>query len=221
MAGAAHAKTPKNAFVFRLPAPIRPETVQVRYLLTGKFGGVAGWRSFEHEGSVAIVTDYGRTPAAGMKAVVFTPSCEPERVVVDDLKASSREHALPCRPAPVIQFRGQFARPSEWRALRVQVNVEYLAPWVNQFFGLDRDDLVAVSVADVPADAAGQFQFPIPVIGQDGKAPDGGFSFVLREATSGNVLGILQPPAAFQSPHGLKPSPEYPAVVEFGLQRNR
>lgn len=213
------AKTPKNVFLFRVPNGVRPDAVQIRYLLTGKFGGYAGWQSNEHENSVWISTDYRETAAAALKALVFTPSCEPERVVVEDLKNSSREYALQCRPASAITLRGRFARPIEWQTLRVQVQVDYVAPWANQFFGVANNDLNTVGVGQVQADASGQFQVTLPVMAKE--AADGAFTFVLREATSGNVLGVLRAPQALSSQHGLKASAEYPAVVEFGLERNR
>jgi hypothetical protein len=61
----------------------------------------------------------------------------------------------------------------------------------------------------------------LPVIGKDGNAPDGAFSFILREAASGNVLGVLHPPQTLNSQYGLKVAADYPATVEFGLERNR
>lgn len=217
---AALAKTPKNVFSFQLPKNVRPDTVQVRYYLTGKFGGHLGWQAYENEGDIWVVTDHRRSPAASLKAVVFTPSCEPERLVVDDLRNSSREHPLQCRPAPVIALRGRFARPPEWQPLRVQVHVDYVAPWVNRFLGIAGEN-ITIAVSDVPADAAGQFEVTLPVITEDGGASDDAFSFTLREATSGNVLGVLHPPQPLGSPHGLTAAPQYPDPVEFALTRNR
>lgn len=219
LVAAAFAKTPKNIFLFRVPQSVRADSVQVRYLLTGKFGGYAGWQANEHEDSVWISTDYRETAAAALKALVFTPSCEPERVVVEDLKSSSREYALQCRPASAVTVRGRFARPIEWQPLRVQVQVEYVAPWANQFFGVANPDLNTVGVAQVQADGSGQFQVTLPVMTKEGT--DGAFTFVLREATSGNVLGVLRGPQSLSSQHGLKAAREYPALVEFGLERNR
>ena len=218
---AALAKTPKNIFLFRLPKTVRPDTVQVRYLLTGKFGGYAGWQSNEHEDSVSILTFYQETPAAALKAIVFSPACEPERVVVDDLRTSSREYVFQCRQAAAIDFKGKFPRPPEWQPLRVQVSVEYVAPWANQFLGVTDGATTTVSIADVSADASGRFQLSLPVIGKDGNAPDGAFTFVLRETTSGNVLGVLTPPEALRSAHGMKAAATYSDPVDFTLQRNR
>jgi hypothetical protein len=221
LAATALAKTPKNSFIFRIPPPARPESVQVRYLLTGKSGGYSGWSATTTADSVWIHTARREWAAAGLKAILFAPSCEPERVVVDDLRASSREHAFQCRPAPPLTLRGRFDRPAEWQVLRVQVQVEYVAPWANQFLGIDDGSAITVPAAEASADAIGQFTVALPSIGKDGSAPDGAFTFVLREATSGNVLGVLHPPQSLASRHGLKAERQYEDEIEFTLQRSR
>ena len=215
------AKAPKNAFVFRISAPIRPENVQVRYFLTGKFGGVGGWQSYEGEDAVWISTDYKGTPAAALKAVLFAPACEPERVTADDLRSGPREYSFQCRPAPTTPLRGSFERPPEWRTLRVEVHVDYIAPWANQFFGIADGAVTTIGVGEAAADASGQFTVNLPVTGKDGGTPDGAFSLILREGTSGNVLGVLHPPEPLSSAYGMKAASEYPSPIRFALERNR
>jgi hypothetical protein len=218
---AAPAKTPKNVFAFRIAPPVRSDNVEVRYLLTGKFGIYSGWSVTRNPDSIWVVTERREGPATALKAVVFAPSCQPERVVVEDLRASSREHDFQCRPAPQAAVHGKFARPPEWKTLRVQVQVEYIAPWVNQFLGIAEDPAAAIHAAEALADSSGQFQMALPAFAIEGTAPDGAFTFVLREATSGNVLGALLPPPSLVGPLGLKAVDQYPREIEFGLQRTR
>lgn len=215
------AKTPKNQFVFRVPEPVRPETVQVRYSVTGKSGDCFGWQSYEDEAAIWIPTDCRESRASALKAVVFLPGCEPERVVAGDLRTSSREHALQCRAAQTTTLRGKFTRPAEWQSLRVQVNIDYVAPWVNQFLGAPNSDVATVGAAIVSADATGRFDATLPVGGDAQGGPDGAFALVLREATSGNILGVLHPPQELIARYGLKTAAQYPSIVEFTLERNR
>jgi hypothetical protein len=218
---AAPVKTPKNVFAFRVSPPVRTDNVEVRYLLAGKFGVHSGWSVTRNSDSVWVTTERREGPATALRAIVFAPSCQPERVVVEDLRASPREHDFQCRPASPVILRGQFARPPEWKTLRVQVQVEYLAPWVNQFLGIAESPVSAIPAAEALADAAGHFEIALPAFAMDGIAPDGAYTFVLREATSGNVLGALLPPTAYAGPLGLKALGQYPQEMEFALQRNR
>ena len=64
-------------FEIRLPSEIRSEQVQVRYCLTGRFGGYSGFLKAEPErNSYLIDTSVNHQAAETLKVILYSPGCQ-------------------------------------------------------------------------------------------------------------------------------------------------
>lgn len=95
----------QSQFEISLPSNIDSNQVQIRYFLTGAFGG---YGSFVREGSgkhkYIIDTTVERRPAETLKVIVYAPGCQVVTISVASLSNSSRQADFICEKLALIPF---------------------------------------------------------------------------------------------------------------------
>lgn len=117
---------------------------EVRYFLTGAFGGYGGFvRDADRDGVYRIPlfvdrrteqADKRGTPAESLKAILYSPGCQFELLSVDLKATSNRTANFGCRPLPTIRLSGRIL-PLPTDAGPLDIRILYLAAWDHAFFG--------------------------------------------------------------------------------------
>ncbi len=195
MAGASMAKD-KHVFVIHVAPPVNPETVQVGYFVTGDFGGAGNFRVETGEQEIGIRLDQTSKPPKTLKALLYAPGCEIALIRVDDLKVSEREAQFNCKPLPSIDIAAEFPRPAVLKGLNLEVDVNYVAEWSHDFFGITDGTVQTFRIATVSLGRDAAFRFELPDFSKDrlfdsleNKAY---LTFHLRERGSGNFVAELK-----------------------------
>lgn len=180
--------------------------------MTGAFGGYGGYADVGKEQSTyEIVAAVKDVPAATIKLVAYLPGCQIESI---DRRIQSPEETLQlsCVPLAQIPLRGQIASNSKvLPGSRIEVN--YLAEWASEFFGIMDGPVTSIRIADADVDQNGLFTVSVPDFHTQFNLGEGGFQFVLREA-SGNRT-ILRPVDDSARFHCLKVQAFYPSLIRL------
>jgi hypothetical protein len=218
-------KTPKpeNVFVIGVDPSVKAEELQVRYFLTGDFGGFGGFQSDRRgEHAVLIRTEVQGKPARSLKAALYAPGCQIQTISVVDLSVSDTQGGFHCSPVGTAKLQGKFSRGPITSGRTIEVQVRYLGYWGHRFFGIADGTVLSFNIAKFPVEANGSFQLLLPNFAENNGLPpqteDASFSLVVRDASSGNILADLKPPAALSRDGDLKIIPSYPQRIEFDAE---
>jgi hypothetical protein len=212
--------TSKNIFAIQVDPSVKTEQLQVRYFLTGDFGGFAGFQmDREGENSVLIHTEGEGKQAKSLKAVLYAPGCQIQTISIADLSLSNGESVFHCSPIGDIKLQGKFSRGPTTPDRKIEVQIQYLGHWGHGFFGIVDGIVLSFNIAKSPVAEDGSFQLFLPNFAVDGGLPaqeeDACFAVFVRDADSGSVLAELKPPAALAREGNLKIIPSYPQTIEF------
>jgi hypothetical protein len=215
-------KTSKSekVFVVRVDQSVKAEELQVRYFLTGDFGGFGGFQiDREGENAVLIHTEVHGKPAKSLKAAFYAPGCQIQTISVVDLSVSDAQGDFHCSPVGTTKLRGKFSRGPSTPDRTIEVQVRYLGYWGHEFFGIADGIVLSFNIAEFPVEPDGSFQLLLPNFAERNGLPpqteDASFSLLVRDADSGNILAELKPPAALSRAGELKIIPSYPQTTEF------
>jgi hypothetical protein len=205
-----------------LPANIPSETVEIRYLLIGPFGGYGGFiepkpnkTDYEIEASTQ-----GR-PANSIKILVYATGCKFRTFNLDLTQIPNPIERFVCESLPQIRIAGKI--PSDLMLHEnAELNVRYMAYWANSFFGTPDGPVIEFYLATTIPDSDGNFGLEIPDFSSDNidsSHKDGAsLSFTLRDSKTGNDIAFdLKPelPEYRSDTQQLKVLPSYPGVVKF------
>jgi hypothetical protein len=205
-----------------LPANIPSETVEIRYLLIGPFGGYGGYieprpgqRAYEIEAAVA------GEPAKSIKILVYAPGCIFRTFELDLTQAPISKQRFVCESLPSVSIVGEV--PNELiRDENTELNVRYLAFWANRFFGIADGPVPEFQVATTRPNSDGNFRVDITDSSADKTASsyqDGAsLSFLLRDSKTLNpiALNLCPEEPEYQSEiHGLRILPSYRRGINF------
>ena len=208
-----------------LPPNVPSERVDIRYFMTGPFGGFGGFvqpqpnlHAYQIEGAV------DGKPARGMKIVVYAPGCQ---VAIFDLPLTGRsvlQRAFSCKPLATLVLTGKIVPGEGIRKSNTVVSVVYLAYWACDFFGV-KDCLVETfSVGTAVADADGIFHIQLPDFSKDPVTSSfrssGSLRFVLLEPETGNIVNKLAADGYASDGGNLPILPRYPESVTFVARRH-
>jgi len=203
-----------------LPRGFPSEKVQVRYFMGGPFGGYGGF--VEHQSdrqSIDFVTGVDGKPASYIKGFAFLPGCE---IVTFEFAVTGTAmwRQLDCIPLKTITLRGHIPPEALANTNAPEIDVRYEADWSRPFFGIADGFVASMHLARVTPNEVGDFSVEVPDFQSQEKLQPAGYSFILREAKTSNILSYL---AAENTPHRLESvdvNRTYPAVVQFTAPGN-
>ena len=208
-------------FEIRLPSEIRSEQVQVRYCLTGRFGGYSGFLKAEPErNSYLIDTSVNHQAAETLKVILYSPGCQIVTLAVPSLSESNRTAEVSCEDLPTMTFNGRVELPEALRRQHYDVEIIYMAYWVHDFFRIADGPVLTLLLARATPDEGGAFHVLLPNFAKDRVTEsfhrDAGLRFIAREDDTTNIVSFLAP-ANVQGTDSrdLPIKPKYPAVVVF------
>jgi hypothetical protein len=218
---ASDADTSNKVFTISVAAPTLPKDIQVRYFLSGQFGGFfAATTATGKEDKIVIRTERESQAATGFRAIAYAPGCEFVTITVDDLASSNREAEFQCQKLPTTLLQGRISTAG-FEGKDLQVEVLYVCNWAAQFFNIGSGAVSPLVLTKVPVATDGTFAIDMPDFAADplwsSFGQNAALVFTLRDA-SGNVLGTLAPPSDLASGTSLKVAGAYPSEMEFTLQ---
>jgi hypothetical protein len=203
-----------------LPSDIPSDTVQISYFMSGPFGGygdLVGTTKGRH--TYELVASVGGKAAASVKIIAYLPGCEIATLEIP-MQDTALSRSLSCKLLGRILLRGQISPVSITRDYQAaEVEVDYLAMWDHQFFGIVDGPVTSLHVASVIPDEKGQFEVAVPDFSRQTNLGEGEFQFTLRQTTTGNIIASLEPTSEDRGDVGLKVRPSYPAVIQFTAHR--
>jgi hypothetical protein len=210
----------ENIFVIKVDPSVKTEELQVRYFMTGEFGGLGGFQVERvAENTILIHTENEGKPARSLKIAFYAPHCNIQTISVDELSQSSREGEFDCTPLNDIKLQGKFSREPTTSDRKLEVQIQYLAFWGHKFFGFGDGAVLTFNVAKSPVEADGSFQAYLPNLAEsDGFSTqweDASFYVLVSDAETGNFLAGLKPPTSLALAGNLKIMPRYPQTIEF------
>src|SRR5262245_47609229 len=145
-----------HSFLLRLSPSIDTTALNISYYMTGSFGGFGGFvRTKPNVRDYVIETSYENRPAQTLKIIIYCPGYGLKLIDVSSLAdSSSRSASVELEPLPSISLSGKIVSPEGRNRKYFKMDVEYLAFWVHEFFGI-ADGMVAsfkVASADVKQD---------------------------------------------------------------------
>jgi hypothetical protein len=205
-----------------LPANIPSETVQIRYLMSGQFGGYGGFiepRSNQTDYEIDASTQ-GK-PANSIKILVYATDCKIQTFDLDLTRVPNPKERFVCELLPQIRIDGEI--PSDlMRHENAKLNVSYMVFWANSFFGMADGPVTEFQVAKTLPDPDGSFRLDIPEFSADNPDPTypGGASlrFSLRDSKTLNPIALNLSPAEakYQSEtQELRILSSYPTSMKF------
>lgn len=212
-----------NVFTISVAAPTSPKDVQIRYFLSGDFGGFfASTTATGQENKIVIRTEHENKTATSFRAIAYAPGCEFVTIKVDDLTSSNREAQFQCQKLSTTLFQGRLPA-SVMNGKDLQVQVLYVCNWAGKALGFGHVAVSPLVVAKVQVETDGTFAIDLPDFAADplwsSMADDAGLTFQLIDTASGTQLNTLIPPKDISSGIALKVANSYPNQVEFGIQQ--
>jgi hypothetical protein len=207
---------------FALPAQIRSETVQVRYMLTGPFGGYSSYlRSKPNVPSCEISAVSDGKPANSIKIVIYASGCRFQTLTLNFSGTRKLQYRFACDPLPTIQLKGKI--PIELlKNQNAEVVAIYTAYWAQEFLGILHGMVTQLQLARARPDDNGEFEMEIPDSALDPHSPSvhpaESFGLVLRNSETLNPIAFnLEPELPqFGTPtNQLRIQPAYPREMSF------
>jgi hypothetical protein len=152
-----------------LPTDIPSETVQIRYFMTGSFGGYGGFiEPRPNQTDYEIDASTQGKPSDSIKILVYATGCKFQTFDLDLLQVPNPKVRFACEPLPQIRIDGEI--PSAlMRHENAELNVHYMAFWASRFFGIADGPVTEFQVATTTPDLDGNFRVDIPDFSADNK----------------------------------------------------
>lgn len=145
-----------------LPADIRSETVQIRYFMTGPFGGYGGYIESKPDViSYKINGIFEGQAATAIKIVVYATGCDFKTFDLFLLENLNLQESFVCGALPKVSLSAQI--PSELMEGRdAEIVITYMTNWLNEYFGIMDGFVPQFQVATISPDKNGTFQADLP-----------------------------------------------------------
>jgi hypothetical protein len=154
-----------ETFTIRSAPPLG--RIEVRYFLTGVFGGYGGFiQDPDKDGAYSIPLQQDRKPAESLKAILYAPSCQFDILSLDLLSNPTRSATFECRHLPTISLRGRIS-PLPLAGERLFLTISYEAWWDHHFFGFADGMVQSFKVGTAFVQSDGHFQVQIPDFSKD------------------------------------------------------
>jgi hypothetical protein len=186
------------SFLLRLPARVDTTGLQIRYFMSGAFGGVGGYvRTAPGVHAYVIDTSYESKLARTLKVIVYCPGYGIELINIPSLADSSPNGAfVELKPLPSVELSGKIVGPEGSARKDFKIDVYYLAYWAHEFFGIGDGPVVAFKLASAVAPQNDSFSVSIPDFARDPALASikekGPLSLVARELMTGDSVYTLE-----------------------------
>ena len=198
-----------------LPSGFPSEKVQVRYFMSGPFGGSGGFvESQPDRQSIDFVAAVDGRPAVYVKGFAFLPGCEIATFEFA-VTGTAMWRQLECKPLKMITLRGHIPPDALAKANAPEVDVSYEADWARRFFGIADGFIPSVSLSRIALTEGGDFSVEVPDFQSQENLQPAGYTFILREAKTSNILGFLVAENASHVFHSVTVNKTYPALIQF------
>jgi len=212
-----------------LPPSIPSETVQIAYQLAGPFGGVSTYTDPKPDlQSYEIGASVDGKAAKEIRMIVYAQGCELQTFFIPLQADSAIKQEFECQHVPAVLLSGQIVPDELVRNNKnAELDVDYMAPWGDRFFGILDGAVPYFKIASVRLDAKGRFQVKLPYFDVDSKLPEppssyrSNFRLSLRDSDTGNLIAWnLEPELSdfVSETHELEIRPFYPAGLRFKVQ---
>jgi hypothetical protein len=210
----------ENTFSIRFDPSVKTGELQMRYYITGDFGGSGGYQvDQDGENAIQIRTEVEGKPAKSLKAVLYVAGCRIQTITIVDLSLSSREAEFHCTPVGETRLQGKFPHRPTTPNRSMEVQIQYLGFWAHGFFGIVDGIVLSFDIAKCPVDSDGSFHIYLPNFTErDEFSPqleDASYRIFVLDTDSGNILAELRPPTSLSSAGNLKVMASYPQTIEF------
>lgn len=164
-------KLPLNnqGFSLHFPRTIDTTSLEIRYVLTGEFGGYGGFvRTNADTWDYTIETSYEDKPAKSLKAIVFCPGFEIKLFDIPSLDDSAdRSVDVKLSPLPLIQLSGRVIPTDADGNLNLRIDASYEAYWDHEFFGIMDGFVSSFELASSALSEDGSFSMMVPDFAND------------------------------------------------------
>lgn len=213
----------EKLFTISISAPTSPKDVQVRYFLTGEFGLIsASSTAADEKGQLVIRTEVESKPAKSFKAIAYAPGCQFVVINVEDLSTSNRQGQFECQSLPKTLLQGRVPA-SSLTGKDLQVEVLYVCDWAAQFFQLPHGAISPLSLGKVPVATDGSFAVELPDFAGDPLwstfSSNATLMFYLVDASNGQRINTLTPPADLSNGNHLKVASSYNGEIQFTVHQ--
>jgi hypothetical protein len=219
---------PQQGFEIAIPPTVKSEQVEIRYYLSGPFGGYSSFvRAKTGIREYRIDTMFEGRTANTLKAIVVAPGCRIVTISVPVLSSSSRTNAFTCEPVVSPALNGRIQEPDSLRGHEYEVEIIWKSPGAMGFFGYLDGLEPTFHITSVTPDSDGSFHVQLPDLVRDPATSSfvsglDTFAFVAREKNTGNILARLEPTDARENQRGdLRLETVYPSEVIFGANEQR
>jgi hypothetical protein len=219
------AKEPDSANVFHVRVPKKAGTkgLQIHYLLRGAFGSHVGFVQGEtNVRDYFIDTSVEGAAAETLHAVVYCPGYGIRILKVSSLSSLRKKIAkVNLKSLPPVPLSGKLGFLTERPFEEYKVNVDYLAYWMLEFYGVTNSLIPTFHVANVQVTKDGLFSAQLPDLTRDpvvnSYSKPGEFVLSTRDAKSGQILFELEPLYCRTKTFGLQIAAGYPEQLIFSL----
>src|SRR5208337_1307228 len=183
-------------FEIRLPPEIRSEEVQAKYFLSGPFGCHFTLFFAEPERNAYLIgTSVNHQAAETLKVILYAPGCQIVTIIIPSLSGSEKSTDVSCEDLPPVTFNGKVELPEPLRSRPYEVEINYMAYWAHDFFGIADGAVTTFLLARVTPDEGGAFQVLLPNFTKDVVTEsfhrNAGLQFIARERDTGNIVSFL------------------------------
>ena len=193
--------------------------IEVRYFLTGAFGG---YGSLVHDpgedGAYRIPLEQEGKPAITLKAILYARGCQFILLSVALMINPTRSATFECNQLSTTTLRGRISPPA-LKAGDLDVEVRYLSLWDHRFFGIVDGAIQTFSLGKTPLEGGNRFQIQIPDFSKDlvtTQMQDAFLKVLIIEHSTRNIVERLLPSADLQyRKTGLRILPGYDSEVHF------
>jgi hypothetical protein len=206
-----------------LPPSIPSELFQMFYFLTGPFGGGGYVQQRANLRAYEILTSKDGNAATGIKILAYAPGCKIQRIELALPKTSTVAENFVCHGLPNITLAGQIKPVEMLRVDTGQLEINYMAYWAHEFFGISDGPVFEIRLGPVSVDKNGMFRVELPDFSLElptsaSFQASASLHLQLRDAKTGNPIidNLIPELPEFRSPEGhLIIRPAYPADLQL------
>jgi len=160
---------PSPAVFISLPEDVPSETVQIRYFMTGEFGGYGGnLETKPNQTEYKIDASVQCHAINSIRIIGYVPGCKFQAFEPDLMQSLNAKVRFGCEPLSKITIDG--AIPSDlMRHENAELEIRYVAFWASRFFGVADGMVTEFQVATATPDLDGNFRVDIPDFSADEK----------------------------------------------------
>jgi hypothetical protein len=197
--------------------------VQIRYFLLGPFGGYGGYKdSLPDLKSYEIQASANGTAAKEVMIVVYARDCKFQTYDLSLLEDSHPKQIFVCDPLGTVRLSGEIAQAELVQDGKAEVEISYLAPWANHFFGILDGFMTEFEIGTAAVSSSGHFEIALPDFNTDTAIPSSdeaaSLQLSLYKTETGNVIARdlkPQPEDLRSEPWGLRIMASYPRGLIF------